>query len=133
MMSNRQSDLHTLGYTQQWLEYGILTEDQLQAQMTAFNTGEDTHTEHYRYQTLSRYITDQHPIGDKEVSNLLDLVTNDPNSTMASSAVILLLKKAYLTDEQFEMVAKTLSTYGEWTHKEVLRQRERRRKETLWS
>jgi hypothetical protein len=110
-----------------------LTEVQLQAQMTAFDTGEDTHTEHYRYQTLGSYINAQHSVGDEDISHLLKLIKNDADTTMASSAVMLLLKQAYLTDRQFEIVAGALSTYGEWTQKEVLRQHERRRKEALRS
>lgn len=131
--NNQQSNLHTLGYTQQWLEYGILTDDQLQAQLTAFNAGEDHHTEHYRYQVLSSYIANRHSISDEDISHLLELIKNDADTTMASSAVILILKQAYLTNGQFNMVAKALSIYGEWTQKEVARQRERRSRATFKS
>lgn len=127
-MNKQKEDLNQLEYTQQWLDYGIITEAQLKAQLTTLAKGEDEHTEHYRYQTLSNYITGQQTISNEVLHKLLEVIVNDPDSSMASSAVILLLKQFYLTDEQFEFVAESLTTFGEWTHKEVARQRDQRSK-----
>jgi hypothetical protein len=131
MMSNQQSAIHTLGYTQQWIDYGVLTNKQLQTQLAEFNSGADPHPEHFRYRTLYSYIDTRIAIKNEEVGNLLKLMIEDGDSTMASSAVLLLLKHAYITNEQFETVAKVLATYGDWTDKEISRQRERRNRETL--
>jgi hypothetical protein len=126
MTSNRQLNLSVLGYTQRWLDHGILTEAQLQTQLTAFTGGEDPHTEHYRYQTLSSYIKSQYSMNDEDVSNLLELMVSDSDSTMASSAVILLLKQAYLTKNQFSTVCLALAAFSEWTQKEIVRERDQR-------
>lgn len=128
MMNKQRADLTQLEYTQQWFDCGILTEAKLEEQLVAFAKGEDNHTEHYRYQTLSSYITGQQAISNEILHRLLKVVVYDTDSSMASSAVILLLKQFYLTDEQFEFVAESLITFGEWTHKEVARQREQRSK-----
>lgn len=40
--------LELLGYSQKWLEYEFLTEEQFQEQIAIFHQGEDQNTEHYR-------------------------------------------------------------------------------------
>lgn len=130
-MNNEQLNLRSLGYTQQWIDYGILTHEQLQNQSAEFASGADPHPEHYRYRTISSYINTRTHMKNEEVGNLLKLMIEDEDSTMASSAALLLLKQAYISDEQFEIVAKVLATYGDWTEKEITRQRERKNGETL--
>ena len=116
------SKLSLLGYTPAWLDSGILTLAQLEGQIQYYNSGEDDNLEHYRYKTLHHYINSHPHLSDQDLRQVLNFIQSEPDKAMAASVAIFLLKKAYLTETQFEKVCGLLRQYGEWTEKEITKQ-----------
>ncbi len=116
-------NLSKLGYTKKWVDSGLLTQDKLYNQLELFKTGDDTNTEHYRYKTLTDFVENKDNISDIDLSNFLELTINDTDTSMSSSAIVKLLEKDYLTDKQFERVSASLSAFGDWTEKVIIRQK----------
>jgi hypothetical protein len=104
--------LARLGYSQDWLNNGILTENILTEQYKQLRLGEDDNTEHYRYRKAF--------FDNNTLRHILQLLQNEADINMASSATILLLKNKALTNPQFDTVADFLkATFGERTIKYI--------------
>jgi hypothetical protein len=114
--------LAKIGYTTLWLDYGVLTIDYLTEQEQNFDNSDDQHTEHYRYHTLRRYLSDKDILSDIEFENYLSLVFEDNDQLMAGSAAADLFNKIDLTDFQFEKLCKLIGHFGVWTEVVVSRQ-----------
>jgi hypothetical protein len=123
-----QDKLLRLGYSQLWLDSGVLTNDNLEQQHKELNLGEDDNTEHYRYRTLANYFNRQRSFDDDMLRQVLQLLQTDSDKTMAGSAALDLLRKSSLTDEQFDTVAAFLQTFGDWSTKQIDRARRQRGK-----
>lgn len=121
-----QDRLLRLGYSQLWLDSGVLTNDKLEEQIRELDLGEDDNTEHYRYRTLTSYFNRQTFFDNSILNQILRLLQSDSDKTMAGSATADLLRKPSLTDEQFDTVANFLQTFGEWTTKQIDRARQQR-------
>jgi hypothetical protein len=111
--------LKILNYSASWLDKGILTEHELEKQIQQFRTGKDNNTEHYRYRTFKNYLKEQLSVNDLHLKHLLQILKEDNDVSMSGSATIELLNQSYLTEEQFEMVADFLRTYGEHMEKYI--------------
>jgi hypothetical protein len=117
-------NLLSLGYTKHWLDYGILTVDDLRMQYEVFQTGEDTHSEHYRYSTFRRYLTTKKLLSDEELANYLRLVLADDDGIMAGAAAQDLFTLISLTDSQFNLTCEKIDALdGEWKTRLIIRQR----------
>jgi hypothetical protein len=121
-----QDRLLRLGYSQFWLDNGVLTIDKLEEQIKELDSGEDDNKEHYRYRTLTNYFNRQTSFNNSVLNQILRLLQSDSDKTMAGSATVNLLKKPSLTDEQFDKVADVLQTFGDWTTKQIDRARQKR-------
>jgi hypothetical protein len=115
-----------LGYTQLWLDSGLLTIDNLKKQIIELELGEDDNTEHYRYRTFANYFNQQISFDNNILKQILQLLQSDSDKTMAGSATVGLLWKLSLTNEQFDIVADFLQTFGDWTTKQIDKARQRR-------
>ncbi|AXE17806.1 hypothetical protein DR864_08690 [Runella rosea] len=121
-----QDKLLRLGYSQLWLDNGILTIDSLNQQMKELELGEDDNIEHYRYQTFINYFASQAFFDNHSLKQILEILQSDNDKTMAGSATVGLLRKSSLTDEQFNTVADFLKTFGDWATKQVNRAKQKR-------
>ena len=109
-----------LGYSQDWLNSGILTENILTEQYKQLCLGEDDNNEHYRYRTFADYFKSQAFFDNNTLRHILQLLQNDADIIMACSATILLLKNKALTGPQFDTIADFLKeTFGEMTIKYI--------------
>lgn len=98
-----QKELNLLGYTEKWLQSGILQPDRLVEQVNELQSLDgDPYTEHYRFWTLYDFISYKDQWADQEISDFLQLAYEDEDKTMACSAVLALLQCRSLTDKQFE-------------------------------
>ena len=111
--------LSLLNYSNLWLETGILTEFSLAKQVEELKSGDDDNTEHYRYKSFKYFIDKQIIIDDPLLIQIIELLKIDSDKSMAGSAALELLKKTYLTNEQFIRLASFLQTFGDWTTKYV--------------
>ncbi len=104
-MTNKadSTELTILGYTSKWIEYGILSLEQLKKDLSEFRQpNSDRSTEHYRYKVLIEYVDSKREFSDDEIDRLLELLVQDTDPAMAHSFVIFdLLKRDVLTDQQF--------------------------------
>jgi len=69
--------LTMLGYTQDWLSSGILTEDILTVQYKRLCLGEDNNSEHYRYAAFMDYIESKMFFDDSALQFVLQLLKDD--------------------------------------------------------
>jgi len=113
------TNLAKLGYSQTWLDSGILTEADLAKQIAELATGEDPNTEHYRYKVFCAFIDKIDNLDNKLLQQILKILKSDNDQAMSSSATIHLLKKHYLTNNQFDIIALHLQTLGDWTEKHI--------------
>jgi hypothetical protein len=119
--------LSKLNYTQSWIDCGILTDSTLTTQINEFELGEDGNTEHYRYRTITNFFDLQTSFDNKFLKDILHLLENDIDKSMAISATIHLLKKDALTENQFETVILFLKKFGDNTTKYI----DKARKESI--
>ena len=127
-MDNKEllEKLTLLGYSTEWVQAGLLTEAQLNEQVLFYHSGEDPNLEHYHYKTFISYIDRLTSISNEKLTQILQLIHLESEESMAGSVLVSLLKKDYLSEEQFNKVSIVLGKYGEWTEKQFLYQRSRR-------
>ena len=123
-----QDKLLRLGYSQYWLDSGVLTIDSLEEQIIELDFGEDNNTEHYRCRTLTNYFNTQTSFDSIVLKQVLQILQNDSDKLMAGSAMVDLLRKSSLTDEQFDTVTGVLRTFGDWTINPIDREQRKRLK-----
>lgn len=114
-----QTDLEKLEYTQNWLDFGILSEEFLVKQLAEFEQGEDKNTEHFRYATFSQFIRKHDRFSDLQVQNFIHLVEQDNDNLMAGSALKGFYQCGKLTPSQFESVEQALCNFGSWAEKVI--------------
>jgi len=112
-------NLARLDYSELWLDYGVLTEINLAKQIQELDTGEDTNKEHYRYKTLRHFLDNKLFLDNIALRHIVEILKADQDKAMSSSATIYLLKKNYLTNDQFDLVTVFLKTFGDWTEKQI--------------
>ncbi len=110
-----------LGYTEKWMNYGLLDEATLARQLKEFEKGENTGTEHYRYAKFLNWLRRKQHLTNEEIRNYIELALTDEEETMGGSAVKVLFEQANLTDEQYEYVKHRLPEFGVWTQKVISR------------
>jgi len=119
--------LQKLGYTKKWLELGLLTNQELELQIEEFDKSEDKNTEHYRYKTFKKYLTNKKVLTDRELDNFLNLSNSEKALSMSIAAKLDLFRDIELTDIQFNKVCKEIFELGASVQKIVIRQRLLRR------
>lgn len=110
-----------LGYSTLWIEYDFLSPEYLHQQKLFFNESDDKNTEHYRYRAFSDYLHGKQRLTDTSFDHYLQLALLDPNPMIAGSAISDLFKSIDLTERQFDLLCKTILTFGDWAQKIVLR------------
>lgn len=104
-------DLKLLAYNPKWIEYGFLTQEQYDLQLTEFKKGEDTNKEHYRYSSFIDFIEKKSAFEDNDISHFIELVELDEDQAMASSTLVQLLKSEKLTSSQYMNVKLAILKY----------------------
>lgn len=123
----RASDLQLLGYTQKWLDYGVLTPERLRSDLERFREPDgDESTEHYRFALFYEYLDSRERMSDAEINHILELAMEDPDGTMAHCAVMQLIQLDVLSDTQFHKLPsrpafKHFDTSKTYTRHKLLR------------
>lgn len=120
-------NLEKLGYTEKWIQYGIINVELLENQLDEYHSSGDHNTEHYRYGAFLNWLKSKKGFTNKEIERYLELASEDSNKLMAGSAVKELFKSTLLTDEQFDQIKINLSQCGEWTNKLIQKETLKRR------
>ncbi|MEL6537672.1 MAG: hypothetical protein AAFQ98_19785, partial [Bacteroidota bacterium] len=104
--------LEELGYTEKWMEYGLLTEEALAQQYADLQNGVDHNTEHYRYGTFMSWLNQKTEFTDAEIEEFIELAMNDSDQLMAGSAVKVLFTHPGITKYQFSSPGSKLGKSG---------------------
>lgn len=102
------SKLLVLNYSDLWLKFGFLTEEELDEQIKIFEISDDKSTEHYRYASFKKCLNSRNELTDDEINKYLRLAEIDEDPMMAGAAVADLFYSLNLTDEQFNKICETL-------------------------
>lgn len=117
--------LSLLGYSIEWIEQGLLTEELLNKQIEELKKDEeeknivDDSTEHYRNAAFYHFIENRNIITDAEIEALI-IVANTESEDLYKGAISSLLEKNYLTDKQFEKLATYLLSRSEFNSSKII-------------
>ena len=109
--------LAKLGYTNLWLNYGILTIQQLISQEQEFDNSEDKNTEHYRCGAFVDFLQNRIKLSDTDFDNLIVLILQDEDESMANAITVTIFETIELTDSQFEKLCATIMHFGDRSEK----------------
>lgn len=117
--------LSRLGYNIEWIRWGVLTVPELESQLEEYEDAVrqqradpeadvDTNTEHYRHKVMYDWLSAQNELSDDMLDKVIWLLRHDPDQAMAGSLSDGLLCERFplLTDRQFELVSRILSSHG---------------------
>jgi hypothetical protein len=121
-------ELSKLQYSEKWVEYGFLTEEVLNAQIKAFESGTDQNPEHFRNASFLNWLKPKKSVTDEEIDQFLELaalelVTEEEDKLdetvelLAGSAVRTLFLSPIVSDTQFDSMKERLPAFGDWTKK----------------
>lgn len=99
--------LRELGYSEAWLEAGLLDRALLAEQFQRYQAGGTRKTGKYRSQALAAWQKGTEPIGDAQLDAFLSLMTADPDAKMAQSAIAELIQSSRISLEQLERIAQS--------------------------
>ena len=96
-----------LGYTGQWLEWGIVDEAYLQSQYEVFLRSEDKNQEHYRCRAFIDFLARNSHLTDDLIDKVFLLVDCGPDGcNLQGNRAIELIVSDILTDEQHFALAQ---------------------------
>lgn len=101
----RSAALAALGYSQEWLDAGVVDDELIAAQWEAILTSDDPHPEHYRHRAFVDWLERQSHLSDAQLTGVMALRDWGPDGTdLHPSRVIELLRGDLLTDAQLEQL-----------------------------
>ena len=124
-----QAALKRLGYTEEWIDGGILDRQEVIAQFGEIERSEaDPHAEHYRHGALQRFLRARKTLTVEELASLLRIARNELTKALSGSVYHDLAKHPGLTDSQFQAVVRDFddADFQKIAARETLRRRARR-------
>jgi hypothetical protein len=98
--------LKTLQYDSSWLEWGILNEEFLHAQLEQLSESDDKNSEHYRYVAFRAALSGEGDISDELIESYITLARLDEDEGMARAALVDLIRSPRLTATQFQGIGR---------------------------
>lgn len=71
--------LKRLGYTQAWVDLGVVTPTIIETQFNEICSSEDHHAEHYRHRAYLNFLQNKSALTDNEINQLFQLVDDGPD------------------------------------------------------
>lgn len=106
--------LKRLGYTGEWLEFGILTESYLLEQYEEISGSEDKNAEHYRSWAFNEYLKSKGVLSDLEIDNVFKLKDDGPDKCdLYSDRLHALLASDVLTYDQLVRLPNNHAEFSE--------------------
>lgn len=87
------SIFHKLGFTQKWIDLGIITPEKLAEPGIQWNKSEDSNTEHYRWRAFQDFLAERKNLESETLKELYDLGKNDSDSVMGGSMMVDILNR----------------------------------------
>ncbi len=85
--------LRKLELTQEWIDLGIITRENLDELENEWRSSEDRNTEHYRWKAFLNYVQSNPSLADDVLRRLYRLGTNDPDPVMGVSIMAHILRR----------------------------------------
>ena len=99
--------LEALGYTQEWIDSGLLDRRLLATQYEKLQAGGTGKTGRYRAQALAAWREGAPPLDDAQIDAFLSLMRTDPDLKMAHGAIAELIASPRISLEQLERIARS--------------------------
>lgn len=106
-MTTLGNNEHSLGFTQQWIDLGIVTPESIAWDTTQINEGEDPHPEHYRWRAFERFMKDQARLDPDLAINLFRLGESDPDVSMGGSMMAQIVRHPECPDVLLRLAAES--------------------------
>ncbi|KJZ18701.1 hypothetical protein [Loktanella sp. S4079] len=104
----------TLGYTDQWIELGILTDEICQVQRQQWSKIDaDRNTEHYRFSAWRAFGGAKGTISNEDLQQCIMIAASDADPAMGRAILHDILKTSWLSDEQFQRVRREMNEPSE--------------------
>ena len=95
--------LDRLGFTEEWVSFGVISESILSDLYKEISVSEDENAEHYRHRAFSQYLKSKSSLSDEEVANIFRLEDRGPDKCdLRVNRINELLHSDILTDHQLE-------------------------------
>lgn len=122
--SNIEQALEYLGYTIEWLELGVVSEQFLLSQYEDIKNSEDQNAEHYRANAFNGYLKHQQRLTIKEIDSIFSLRDNGADKcNLHKDRIIKLLDASILDDEQFAYISKYITELADPIAKRYAREK----------
>ncbi len=120
---NIAGSLALLGYSEEWLEWGLLSEATLQEQVDSYFSDLNPPREHFRCSAFRRILSERSAITEREIEQYLALARIDDSQVMAQAMRLELLLWPRLTPEQFDRLTDHPDFAAPMFQKRALRRR----------
>ena len=98
--------INLLGYTQAWIDCGVITEEFVVDQAKLLSEAEDKNTEHYRWGAFKSFIERKEFISDQELLQLLSLEDKGHDECdLSINRAIEIIISGLLSDEQLNSIS----------------------------
>jgi len=97
----------TLEFSQSWIDLGIITPAKLQEMKERWQTGEDPHTEHYRWGAFDEFLKAHGELDADLIRALYQLGANDPDETMGGSIQAAIMRRKECPIDLLESAANS--------------------------
>lgn len=95
-----------LGYDPRWIDYGILSAEELEAQVELFRRSSDKHTEHYRWRAFVEFFKRTDTLSDDRIERFLRINTTSADDILREPQLHALIRFQGLTDTQIRSLAR---------------------------
>ena len=104
---SEKTALDALGYTQEWLQYGLLDGALLAEQFARLQSGGTRNTAKYRAKAVAACLDGESPLSDEQIDAFLRVMQADSDPKMSNASIGKLIQSAQISLEQLERVARS--------------------------
>jgi len=95
-----------LGYTEGWLQLGVVDSEFLRQQYDEFQDSDDKNQEHYRHGAFIRFLNQRERLSEGEIEAIFELTDNGSDGCdLLVNRIMGLLESGLLTDDQLSELA----------------------------
>lgn len=110
--------INRLGYTSDWFDLGIITDELVLSQYKQINHSKDSNAEHYRHKSFTQFLDTQTQLSDATIEGILQLIDNGPDRCdLHVQRVTALIYSGLLTDSQFQQLSQYKQILEDPIHK----------------
>jgi hypothetical protein len=106
-MTTPGSNEYSLGFTQQWIDLGIVTPESIAWDRAQMSEGDDPHPEHYRWRAFERFMKDQAPLKPELAFDLFRLGESDPDLSMGGSMLANIVRHPECPEKLLRIASKS--------------------------